>query len=154
MKKAALLLFVLFVVNCAHRAPQPTVNTPAAPAFAIVQPDASAPPSVTSEPPSPLPVEAPAIVPPEQHEAAGRFLQRVAYRTRVRESMTTTPAKHVVSVPVETMAQAPPVTPQSSPSPQPKAKPSRRRQTLSTVSFLVCCAVIALGIFFERAKLV
>lgn len=149
MKKAALLLVLLFVANCAHRVTQPTA-TPS-PALIFVQPNASAPPPVTTEPPSPLPVEAPAVVPPEQHEAAGRFLQRVAYHTRVRESMTSTPVPPVERAVVQPQF-VPPEAPQSLPSPRLPSKPSRH-ETISVLSLVVCCAVVLFGIVFERAKL-
>jgi hypothetical protein len=87
MKKAALIASLLLSLACSHRkAVVVPVELPAT--SAVVYPAPFPLPPVTSEPPSAELVVAPPVLPvAAPREASGRFLQRIAYRTKVREAV-------------------------------------------------------------------
>jgi hypothetical protein len=158
MKKAALLIVSLFLLNCAHRSAvvPPVYDGPAYYQFTV--PSVSLPP-VTDEAPSPLLVVEPMPVSDlSPREPAGRFLQRIAYHTAVREGMTKTPVQRVAGVVEETPAP-PHVASQSLPSTHvchdaPIRKIERAvKKSIDFTLVLMCFGIVVFGVFFERSNM-
>lgn len=161
MKKAALLLIVVLLAACSHRS-DAIKSVDAAPAQATSVVSTLLSPPVTSEPPSFELVEAPApSTPIEQREAAGRFLQRIAYHTRVRESLTKAPVQSVTSTAArfETRdASRSLLAPQPLPSarevnPIMRVQSNAPRYSLKFSALLLGCVILVIGVAFERSRL-